>query len=162
MCHSLVQMSDEETIDLTDDYLDDITDRTSLTNEKNKKQPSTSWKKSLCKAIVILIASIIFFAILIRSWTDYGTYITQHVFPPKVYSMSVQCQDNKVSFFNTPDCSWDTKPNTLLTCELDKPSRYIIHSSFHEYLVGQRWSDRLYLNYSKNITSCIDLTIWSI
>lgn len=168
-------MSDEKVIELTGDdpndsdeeYLDNITDRTTLRNEKRQKVRPTTWKKTLCKALVILLASIIFFAVLIRSWQDYGTYITQHVFPPKIYSMSQQCEYDTLSFFNSPDCEWSKSTviddvYTRLACKIDKPSNYLVQTSHKCSIVNSSWSDALYLTYKENITTCIDLTIWSI
>ena len=131
MSKKQVKMSDERVIELTgddpddEDYLDSIRLNNNC-NEKKQKVESTSWRKTLCKALVILIASIIFFAVLIRSWQDYGTYITQHVFPPKIYSMSVQCeQEESHFFFNSPECEWSRMSvledvYTRLACTLDK------------------------------------------
>ncbi len=165
-------MSEEQVIELTgesddEEYLDSITDRTTLRNEGRQKVESTSWKKTLCKALVILTASIIFFAVLLRSWQDYGTYITQHVFPPKIYSMSVQCEDRQSHFFNSPTCTWSRMGvgedvYTRLACTLDKPSNYIVHTSHTCSLLNTTWEDNLYITYKSNITNCVDLTIWSI
>ena len=43
-----------------------------------------------------------------------------------------------------------------------KPSNYIVHSSLSCSLLNYTWEDKLYLTYKSNITSCVDLTIWSI
>lgn len=163
----VIELTGDDPDDLDEEYLDSITDRTTLRNERKKKVESTSWKKTLCKALIILIASIIFFAVLIRSWQDYGTYITQHVFPPKIYSMSVQCEYEESHFFNSPECEWSRMSvledvYTRLTCKLDKPSNYVVHSSHSCSLFNYTWEDELYLTYKSNITNCVDLTIWSI
>lgn len=175
---------DEEDVDLNN-----ITENTTLRNENYSKVKTQDWKKLCCKALAILIAVIVFLAILMRSWSDYGTYITQHVFPPKVYSISTQCQYEtshggyKQDFFNAPKCSWLNQVNhegrlveynhtlhyenvdidySVLSCELEKPSNWFAQFNARNHLVNISWDDNLVLNYTGNLTRCLELVIWSI
>ena len=147
--------SDEEEI------LNDIDESSSLTNEQVKKVKNSNWQTLCCKAFIILVAVIIFLAILIRSWSDYGTYITKHVFPPTVHSISVQCKKHSKDLFNGPSCSWNhTQVGDDLTCTIDKPTKYFVDISSRQD-ADIRWDDTLFIQYHKNI-ACTNLIIWSI
>ena len=146
--------SDEEEI------IGDIDENTSLRNEGVKKVKSSNWRTLCCKALIILIAVIIFLAILIRSWSDYGTYITKHVFPPAVHSMSVQCQSSSKDIFNAPTCTWNHTDTFLLRCDLDKPNKYLVDITARE-TADITWDHYLDIAFRENV-SCTSLIIWSI
>lgn len=146
-----------------EEILDNIDENTILKNEGVKKVKKSSWQTLCCKSFIILVAVIVFLAILVRSWSDYGTYITKHVFPPTVHSVSVQCQDgNNKNFFNAPVCSWNVTSSTCvdLLCKLDKPSNWFVDTPSSDISIIS-WEDTLYIHFVKNI-SCTNLLIWSI
>ena len=153
-----VPSDEEEILHNIDDSIDE---HTSLTNENVKRVKGSNWRTLCCKAFIILVAVIVFLAILVRSWSDYGTYITKHVFPPAVHSMSIQCQDSSKDFFNGPSCSWNaTTTGVDLMCELDKPSRWFVDITERAYSTVM-WEEKLIVQYNRNI-SCTELIIWSI
>tara|TARA_A100001015_G_C14942614_1_gene693217 strand:- start:479 stop:982 length:504 start_codon:yes stop_codon:yes gene_type:complete len=151
--------------------LDDITEGTTLMNDNVKKVSGVDWRKLCCKVLLILVAVIIFLAILIRSWSDYGVYITKHVFPPMIHSISTQCYRNDTmvggyqqNFFNAPTCDWDHENNyTLLKCSLEKPYYgWYLQTSHRGHITNMTWNDQLVLNYSTYFEKCVELVIWSI
>lgn len=144
-----------------EEVLNDIDENTTLRNEGKRKTRKNNWQALCCKAFIILVAVIVFLAILIRSWSDYGTYITKHVFPPSVHSMSVQCRESHETLFNTPTCSWNiTKSSSSMTCDLDKPSKWVVDYTRRD--IGHlAWDDKLIIDWSE-IINCTHLIIWSI
>ena len=165
--------------DEEDVILDDITEKSTLKNEKRQKVKSTDWRTLCCKTILILLAVIIFLAILFRSWSDYGVYITKHVFPPSVNSISVQCPNNTYyggfskQYYNAPTCHFDCYTNdtisycdepdhTTMTCVGEKPTNWFLQVSKRNDIIGITWEDALVVNYTKNLNTCVELVIWSI
>ncbi len=148
--------SDEEEV------LNNIDENTSLRNENLKKVKKSNWQTLCCKSFIILVAVIVFLAILVRSWTDYGSYIKQHVFPPSVYSLSVQCQNqsNTMNLFNAPECRWNTTTTYDLSCTLEKPTNYFVDITSRDN-AEITWTENLVIRYNQNI-SCTNVMIWSI
>ena len=156
-----IEMVQTEIPEDEEEILSNVDENTSLRNENIKKVKHSNWQTLCCKAFIILIAVIVFLAILIRSWSDYGTYITKHVFPPSVHSVSVQCQGYSKNFFNEPICSWNqTTYGVDLNCVLDKPSNYFVDISARED-ADIVWEDTLVVHFQQNIT-CTNLIVWSI
>ena len=175
-----IEMVPTEELDVEEEViLDEITENTTLRNESRKKVSSKDWRSILCKSILILVAVIVFLAILIRSWSDYGTYITKHVFPPVIHSISTQCPDNSTvggyqqNFFNSPtSCSWEFQGRatnytdddlSALICSVDKPYyNWFLQTTSRKDIMNITWDKQLILNYSGIKQSCVELVIWAI
>ena len=162
-------MSDIEMNNLTkdvnddSDILDNIDENNSLLrNGGVKKVKKSNWQILCCKSFIIAFAVILFLAILVRSWSDYGTYITKHVFPPAVHSVSVQCQGYSENLFNAPLCSWNVTSTDCveLKCQLDKTNKWFIDITERDQ-ADITWEDQLNIHFHKKI-SCTNLIIWSI
>lgn len=181
----LFKMSDTERIELVSQndsdeeevVLDGITENTTLRDENKQKVKSTDWRTLCCKALLILVAVIVFLAILMRSWSDYGVYITKHVFPPAIHSISTQCPENATyggfgqQFYNAPTCDFECYGEkntscdyTLMKCVGEKPSNWFLQvTPRRNHIVNMTWDDTLVLNFSNwHYNTCIELVIWSI
>ena len=86
-------MEDSTQIEMieNDDEVEVVDERRDLLSKGKKVVKSKSAKVSCCKTILILIAVIIFIAILIQIWSDYGSYLETHSLPPAIHSMSSHC-----------------------------------------------------------------------
>ena len=83
-----------------DDEVEVINERQNLLSQSKKVVKSKSAKVSCCKAIVITVAVIIFIAILIQIWADYGSYLETHSLPPGIHSMSSHCVEPLLCIVN--------------------------------------------------------------
>lgn len=167
-------VSQNDLDDEEDVLLDEITENSTLRNENKKKVKSTDWRTLCCKSLLILVAVIVFLAILVRSWSDYGVYITKHVFPPVIHSISNQCPNStkyggfNQQFYNAPTCEFEYFPEyensdyTLVKCVGEKPSNWFLQLSGRKHIVNMTWDDTLTLNYTGFLNSCVELVIWSI
>lgn len=170
MTEERIELVSQEDEDEEEVILNEITENSTLRNENKKKVKSTDWRTLCCKALLILIAVIVFLAILVRSWSDYGVYITKHVFPPTIHSISNQCPNGTVyggfnqQFYNAPTCDFEhvNSDYTLLKCVGEKPSNWFLQLSERKHINNMTWDDTLTLNYTGLLNSCVELVIWSI
>jgi len=117
-------------------------------------------QNQFCKAAVISIAIIVFIAMMIQIWSDYGEYIKTHTFPPKVYSMSAQCLSGMETCmtknYNAPTCEW---VGNSISCQIEKPNNHMIDTSIPYDSIS--WDTSLNITFPK-VEHCLHLTIWSI
>ena len=76
-----------------DEEVVEIHQRTGLVDRVRVKAKQPSVWKCVCKWISITSAVIIFVAILITLWVQYGDYIKNRVFPPSIAAMGEVCRN---------------------------------------------------------------------
>lgn len=166
-------MSDNSTqIEMVDndEDVEQITERQDLLSKGRKVVKTKSAKVTCCKSILILVAVIIFIAILIQIWSDYGSYLETHSLPPAVHSMSSHCiseQDDPcmTKNYNSPSCEFKERNASSfvdLTCKGSKPNHHMIATNMDHLIFNMSWSDDLKFVFHNKPTRCLHLTIWSI
>ncbi len=152
-------------ISITDDEeeVEIIHDRQDLLNKAKRASKKPSYHRSCCKAFVIAIAIVVFIAMMVQIWSDYGEYIQTSTFPPKIVSMSSQCPDDVVDNcmkknYKAPDCTWSDK-STLL-CKMIKPEYHMVNVDHPTKIM--HWDEGLNITFEKEIDHCVHVIIWSI
>ena len=165
-------MEDSTQIEMieNDDEVEVVDERRDLLSKGKKVVKSKSAKVSCCKAILILIAVIIFIAILIQIWSDYGSYLETHSLPPAIHSMSSHCISGQkdtcmTKNYNSPECVFLERNNSTFvdfTCTGSKPNHHMISTNMDHLIFNMSWEEKLNLVLSNKPTQCLHLTIWSI
>lgn len=153
-----------------DDDVEIIDERQDLLSKGKKVVKSKSVKVSCCKAIVITVAVVIFIAILIQIWADYGSYLETHSLPPAVHSMSSHCMDPleehcMTKNYNAPTCNFtDRNTSSLIDveCSMSKPNNHMVQTNMDHLIFNMSWHNNLKLVLSEKPSRCLHLTIWSI
>lgn len=91
-----MEINDDEIID-TRLPMDDE-EEVPLKGGRSTRQKPSMWK-CICKWISITCAVIIFSAILITLWVQYGEYIKKRVFPPSISAMGEICRNGTGSTY---------------------------------------------------------------
>lgn len=154
----------------TDDEIDQIDERQDLLSKGRKVVKSKSAKVSCCKAIVITVAIIIFIAILIQIWADYGSYLETHSLPPAIHSMSSHCMEPleehcMTKDYNAPKCIFTARNSSSLVdvaCTTSKPNHHMVQTNLDHIMFNMSWNDNLQMVLSTKPSKCLHLTIWSI
>jgi hypothetical protein len=153
-----------------DDDVELIDERQDLLSRGKKVVKSKSAKVSCCKALVITVAVIIFIAILIQIWADYGSYLETHSLPPAIHSMSSHCMepledDCMTKNYNTPTCVFTARNTSSFVdveCTASKPNHHMVETNLDHIMFNMSWHDNLQMVFSSKPTKCLHLTIWSI
>jgi len=153
-----------------DDEVELIDERQDLLSKGKKVVKSKSAKVSCCKAIVITIAVVIFIAILIQIWADYGSYLETHSLPPSIHSMSSHCmkplkEHCMLKNYNAPSCIFTARNNSNLVdvnCTTSKPNHHMIETNLDHLMFNMSWDSQLHMVLSAKPSRCLHLTIWSI
>lgn len=153
-----------------DDEVEVVDERQDLLSRGKKVVKRKSAKVSCCKALLITIAVVIFIAILIQIWSDYGSYLETHSLPPAIHSMSSQCIDDKydpcmTKNYNAPECLFTQRNNSFfydLTCKGSKPHHHMIQSNMDHLIFNMSWDKDLKIVFHNKPSRCLHLTIWSI
>ena len=144
-----------------------ISEREDLLNKGKRAAKTPKCRQQFCKGVVISVAVVVFVAMMVQIWSDYGEYIQTHTFPPKIYSLSEQCPENKTHCmtknYNAPSCEWKPrKPYIDLVCTLNKLEHHMVDVS-HDFLqVDMIWDNFLNITFKEELSSCVHITIWSI
>ena len=148
-----------DTTIIEDDMLSDDDDETNDFLRKPPPPPPRC-RLRLCKWFMVSLAIGLVSAMLVQIWSDYGEYIQTQAFPPRIYSMSYQCNSvNDIrKGYKSPPCVWGNP--RVLTCEITKPSNYIVNVDAD--VSDMVWGDLLNITFVSDRVRCIHLTIWSI
>ena len=153
-----------------DDEVEVINERQNLLSQSKKVVKSKSAKVSCCKAIVITVAVIIFIAILIQIWADYGSYLETHSLPPGIHSMSSHCMEPlddtcMTKSYNAPTCvfkSENASEAVSMECTTSKPNHHMVQTNFDYLIHNMSWDTNLQISFRQKPSRCVHLTIWSI
>ena len=153
-----------------EDEVEVIDERRDLLSKGKKVVKSKSAKVSCCKALLILVAIIIFIAILIQIWADYGNYLETHSLPPAIHSMSSHCMNGAkdpcmTKSYNSPSCEMAQRPNSSfvdLVCSSKKPNNHMVQTNVDHLIFNMSWIDNLQIVFHSKPSRCLHLTIWSI
>ena len=168
----LYQMTDNTQIEMieNDDEVEVVDERQDLLSRGKKVVKTKSVRVSCCKALLISIAVVLFIAILIQIWTDYGSYLETHSLPPTIHSMSSHCMDNRddtcmTKNYNAPKCTFIQRSNSSfvdLKCEGGKPNHHMIESNMDHLIFNMSCEKTLHIVFHSKPSRCLHLTIWSI
>ena len=153
-----------------DEDVEVIDERQDLLHKGKKVVKSKSARVSCCKALVITIAVIIFIAILVQIWADYGSYLQTHSLPPAIHSMSSHCMEPledtcMTKNYNAPECTFTNRNSSSfidMQCSGSKPKHHMIETNFDHLIYNMSWHNNLEITFMQNPHRCIHLTIWSI
>lgn len=153
-----------------DNDVEFIDERQDLLSKGKKVVKSKSAKVSCCKAVLILVAIIIFIAILIQIWADYGNYLETHSLPPAIHSMSAHCMDGSedrcmTKNYNSPTCTFTERNESSfidVVCATSKPNHHMVQTNIDHLIFNMSWGSDLELVLHNKPTHCLHLTIWSI
>ena len=153
-----------------DDDVEIIDERQDLLSKGRKVVRSKSAKISCCKAILITVAVVIFIAILIQIWADYGSYLETHSLPPSIHSMSSHCMEPlkencMLKNYNPPTCDFTARNDSNLidvTCTTSKPNHHMVETNLDHLMFNMSWGSKLHMVLSAKPSRCLHLTIWSI
>lgn len=153
-------------IEQDDSNIERIHERRTLLNQGKKRIKSPSCRSTLCKALIICCAAVIFILMMVEVWNDYGSYITTKSLRPQLYSMSESCPFNKTGIFtknyNPPSCEY-TSGEIGMLCNITLPSHHFIEVQQHYHAkVILNVSDGFYVEFNKNHTECTYIKIWNI
>lgn len=153
-----------------DDDVEVIDERQDLLSKGKKVVKTKSARITLCKALLITFAIVIFLAILIQIWSDYGDYLSTHSLPPSIHSMSKHCMEEQhescmTKSYNSPECAFTTSNHShfvTVTCETSKPNHHMVETNYDHLIFNMSWDEKLIIDFSNKLSHCLHLTIWSI
>lgn len=142
---------------------DEVDERQEFLSNTKKAAKKPSCQRSMCKAFFIGVAIVVFIAMMVQIWSDYGEYIQTATFPPKVVSMSSQCPADRTDAcmtknYNSPLCVWSGLRN--LSCKLKKPPHHMV--DVNADVLDMQWSTRLNITFKADVEKCVHVTVWSI
>ena len=154
----------------SDNEIEIINEDQSLLSKGKKVVKSKSAKVSCCKALVITGAVVIFIAILIQIWADYGSYLETHSLPPAIHSMSSHCMEPlkdhcMTKNYNEPICVFTARNSSTLVdvkCTTSKPNHHMVQTNLDHLMFNMSWDNHLNMVLSTKPSRCLHLTIWSI
>lgn len=153
-----------------DDDVELINERQDLLSKGKKVVKSKSAKVSCCKALIITVAVVIFIAILIQIWADYGSYLETHSLPPSIHSMSSHCMEPlkekcMTKNYNAPTCTFTSRNTSTLVdveCTTSKPNNHMVQTNLDHLILNMSWHENLNIAFTDKPNTCLHLTIWSI
>ena len=141
---SIEMVENDEDVELIDERQD-------LISQGKKVVKSKSSKVGCCKALIITVAVVIFVAILVQIWTDYGSYLETHSLPPSIHSMSSHCVEPleekcMTKNYNAPTCIF-TKQNSSnevnVECTTSKPNNHMVQTNLDHLILNMSWHENL-------------------
>ena len=153
-------------IEQDDENIERIHERQTLLKQGRRKIRSPGCKTTICKALIICLAAVVFILMLVEVWNDYGTYVTTRSLRPTLYSMSEFCPGNKTGImtknYNAPDCTYTTSKRSL-KCLLELPTNHYIETCRrHRAEILLNISKGFYVVFDHNHTDCTTIKIWNI
>lgn len=165
-------MEDSTKIEMVsnDEEIRTIEEREGLLAESKKVVKSRSARFTCCKGVLIAIAISIFIAMIVQVYSDYSSFLETHSLPPGIHSMSSHCMDHleekcMTKNYNAPTCMFETYNSSTfvqVVCETKKPKHHMVQTNMDHLLLNMSWDTKLRLTFTKEISHCLHLTIWSI
>ena len=110
----------------SDDEVVEIHQRTRLVDKVKVKVQEPSVWKCVCKWVSITSAVIIFVAILITLWVQYGEYIKRRVFPPSITAMGQVCRNGTGYTYLSQLDQEKMKTNTSIHINMTVPEKPLV------------------------------------
>lgn len=165
-------MSDETTaleIEHDEGNIRQIHERKSLLSDGKKKIKQPGCKTACWKAVVIVIAIVVFVLMLVEVWKDYGSYITKKVNRPVIYSYSQHCPNStNVTMkkpYNAPTCDFlgTTNDDYRLSCKIELSENMFVETcSRHGAYVVYDDKDTFSVHWKNIHTDCTIVKIWDM
>lgn len=151
-----IDEEDEEEIEI-------IHERQDLLSKAKKASKKPSCQRSFCKACVIGVAIVVFIAMMVQIWGDYGEYIQTNTFPPKLSSMFSFCPEDTNDTCMTKNyralkCEWANSKS--ISCTGNKPEHHMVDVNIP--VNAMSWHEQLNITFYENVDKCVHVTIRSI
>ena len=160
-------------IEQDDDNIEQIHERRTLLSNTKKKIKSPSCQTLLFKAVIILIACILFILMMVEMWGEYGDVITTKSFRPTLVSMAEHCITDSTEtpqfskYYNAPSCTdkvklVDGKNVTIFHCDFALPTNPYILLDEHDYMLTFPKENHFKVQWNGVLDQCVRMQIWSI